>query len=169
MRGMAMMWMQMRPRRVSPHWRLAVAVVLLALPPLASAQQTKRSAPAVFLRELHLDPLLLTFGLDSAYLRRAVEQRIRAAGRLAPDAGRVPSLDLSLTVPRAVGVEPEPRALLRVEVGRNLMERGSATWLLYEQSSSLPRYGNWRSLSQGAVSAVLDAVNAFLTGSTAGP
>ena len=146
--------------------RIASAIacmLVLSLPVAVSGQAQPKTDRGVFVRELHVDPLILSFGLDTVRLRAALEQAARRTGRLRPDSvGTVPSLDIALIVPRPVGGgESDPRALLRVEVGRNLMEDGKSRRLIWEQSITLPAYVTWRALTAAAERQVLSAVEAY--------
>lgn len=158
---------------------LGLTLALLASPISSCAQANPVSGPTVFLREVYLDPLLLSFGLDSARLRAAVIEMLSAAGRQASSRTQsTPALDIALTVPRAVaGGDFGPRALLRVEVGRNLMENGFARNLVWERTMELGEimrgpskreYLTWRSLADGASSEIAAVVGAFLSGPRAG-
>ena len=162
--------------------KLTLGLILalsLARPNPAHAQAKPLSVPSVFLREVHLDPLLLSFGLDSVRVRTAVADMLDSAGRLASMRTQgTPALDIALTVPRTVaGGDFGPVALLRIEVGRNLMENGSATKLVWEitmQFGELMRgpgareYLTWRSLADGAPSEITRAIGTFLSGQRAG-
>ena len=95
------------------------AVIVVGLVCLASASalaQERRETPrSVYVRDLHVDPIVVSFGLDTIRLRSVVVDLMRKAGHFRPDSGpAVPALDVALTVPRAIGGgELEPRALLR--------------------------------------------------------
>lgn len=127
--------------------------------------QTKPAPrPAVFLREIRIDPLLLAFGLDSARVRRVLTDVLRDAGRLAAEGTvDVPSMDIAVTVPRTLaGRVSDPLALLGVEVGRNLMERGAGNRLVWELTSTLPGARTWRDLTAGTLPEIIWAVYQYL-------
>ena len=146
--------------------RRCLAAFLLSggLPGLVVAQDRAVPTPAVYVREIHIDPILLAFDLDSAKLRQAVVTVLRNVDRLAsPDAVR-PALDVALIVPRNLnGVNPEPRALVLIEVGRNLMEDGSSKSLVWERSLDTPTYVTWRSLVAAIEATVLNAIKRYAT------
>lgn len=132
---------------------------------LSQAQaQRQRSVPSVFVREVRVDPILASFGVDSAQLRSAVLDALHAGNRLArTEAKDVPALDIAVTVPRPfTGAEPEPNALLSLEVGRNLMEDGTARTLVWERVSDLRSYPTWRALSANTLREVLRAVSVYV-------
>ena len=141
------------------------ALMLLGvLPGLASGQVRGVTTPAVYVREIRIDPILLAFDLDSAKFRQAVVAVLRNTDRLADSHGAGPALDLALTVPRTLtGVDPEPRALLRIEVGRNLMEAGSSKALVWERVVDTPTYVTWRALVAAVEAAALNAIKAYGT------
>ena len=142
----------------------SVWVLLGALPGLASGQVRSAPTPAVYVREIRIDPILLSFDLDSARFRQAVVAVLRTAGRLADSHAARPALDVTLTVPRTLsGVDPEPQALLRIEVGRNLMEAGSSKALIWERSVDTPTYVTWRALVAAVEAAALNVVKAYGT------
>ena len=118
----------------------------------------------VVVREIRIDSLLLAFGVDSTRVRAAVIAAVRDARRLATDVTRsVPSLDVDVTVPRSLsGPILDPRGFVRVEVGRNLMESGQASRLVWEGSFDLPTAPTWREFSRGTLAEVLMAVNRYL-------
>jgi hypothetical protein len=127
-------------------------------------QAARRETPiSVYVREVHVDPIVVSFGLDTVRLRSVVVDLMRKAGHFRPDSGAaVPALDVALTVPRAIGGgELEPRALLRIEVGRNLMEAGTARFLVWERSLALPSYPTWRALVAAAEGQILEALRAY--------
>jgi hypothetical protein len=140
---------------------LSADAVLL---PSRVAAQRVSPKPAVYVREVHIDSLLLVFGVDSNRVRTAVVNALRGAGRLAPEPGiGVPALDVDVTVLRlAVGGTPDPAGFVRVEVGRNLMEAGSARSLIWQGMQDLVPAPTWRELSRGTLSSVLRVVNNFL-------
>jgi hypothetical protein len=119
--------------------------------------------PAIFVRQIRIDSLLLAFGVDSARVRAAVEGAVRDARRLAQEAKRgVPSLDVDVTVLHPSGGVFDPRGYVRVEVGRNLMEEGEATRLLWQRMFDLAPSPSWREFSRGTLAEVLRAVNSYL-------
>lgn len=120
--------------------------------------------PAVFLREIRIDPLLLSFGLDSARVRRVLLDVLRDAGRLAAETTvDVPSMDVAVIVPLTLsGRVSDPQALLGIEVGRNLLERGAGNRLVWELNSTLPGARTWRELSAGALPEIIWAVYQYL-------
>jgi hypothetical protein len=165
--------------RMAKHTLGLILALTLASPSPACAQAKPLSVPSVVLREVHLDPLLLSFGLDSAQVRAAVADMLDSAGRLASmHTQGAPALDIALTVPRsAAGVDFGPVALLHIEVGRNLMENGSATKLVWESTMQFGErmrrpggreYLTWRSLADGAPSEISRAIGTFLSGQRAG-
>ena len=166
-------------RRTAKHTLGLILALSLASPNPAHAQAKSLPVPSVVLREVRLDPLLLAFGLDSVQVRTAVAEMLNSAGRLASMRTQgTPALDIALTVPRTVaGGDFGPVALLRIEVGRNLMENGSATKLVWESTmqfgellrgSGRREYLTWKSLADGAPSELTRAVGAFLSGQRAG-
>jgi hypothetical protein len=131
--------------------------------PSTAGAQTRSATPAVYVREIRVDPILLSFGMDSVKLRQAVVDVLRRARHSADSSATAPALDVALTVPRTLsGTEPDPRVLLRVEVGRNLMETGRAESLVWERSVSTPMYATWRALVATLESLVLNAVRAYV-------
>ena len=166
-------------RRTVEHTLGLILALSLANPNPAHAQAKPVSVPSVVLREVHLDPLLLSFGLDSVRVRSAVAEMLDSAGRLASMRTQgTPALDIALTVPRTVGGgDFGPVALLRIEVGRNLMENGSATKLVWESTMQLGElrrgpggreYLTWKSLADGAPYEISRAIGTFLGGQRAG-
>jgi len=140
------------------------AILLGALSGVVDAQDRAIPTPAVYVREVHVDPILLSFDLDSAKLRQAVMTVLRNTDRLADPDGSRPALDVALTVPRTLsGVNPEPQALVRIEVGRNLMEAGTARSLVWERSLNTPTYVTWRALVAAIEAAVLNAIKGYAT------
>ena len=154
-----------RVRRPMGGFRAGViAAGLVCLASVSALGQERRETPkAVYVRELHIDPIVVSFGLDTVRLRSIVVELMRKAGHLRPDSGAaVPALDVALTVPRAIGGgELEPRALLRIEVGRNLMEAGTARVLVWERSLTLLAYPTWRALVAAAEGQILEALRAY--------
>ena len=141
-----------------------IAAGLLCLASVSGLAQERRETPrSVYVRELHIDPIVVSFGLDTVRLRSVVVDLIKKAGHFRADSGAaVPALDLALTVPRAIGAgELEPRALLRIEVGRNLMETGNAKFLVWERTLTLPAYPTWRALVAAAEGQILEALSAY--------
>lgn len=156
--------MRSRVLRADTSHILAVTVVALVGSMASAAGAQARSAtPAAYVREIRVDPILLSFGMDSAKLRQAVVDVLRRARHSADCSATGPALDVALTVPRTLsGTEPDPRALLHVEVGRNLMEAGRAESLVWERSVSTPRYATWRALVATLEMQVLNAVRAYV-------
>ena len=137
-------------------------LLLGVFPIVVYGQDRGVPTPAVYVREIHIDPILLAFDLDSAKLRQAVVRVLRSVDRLAdPDVSR-PALDVVLTVPRTLsGVNPEPRVFLQIEVGRNLMEDGSSRSLVWERVLDTPTYVTWRSLVAAIEATVLNAIKRY--------
>ena len=163
----------------TPHMRLTqlsryqealrAAMLLFAIAPLAvlSAQsvQTKQS---VYVRDVRIDSILLVFGVDSARVRAAAVSAIRDAGRLASDTTG-PALDIDVTVPRSLaGGIFDPRGYVRIEVGRNLVERGSARAVVWQGMVDLPELPTWREFGRNTLSEVVRAVNKYLLSGTRG-
>ena len=139
-----------------------LAGILGFLPQAAKAQSAARR-PAVFLRQIRIDSILLAFGVDSARVREAVLDALRQAGRLASDtAGPVPSFDVDVAAPRTLGGMRDPSGYIRVEVGRNLMESGRSTQLQWERTFARPSSPTWREFTQGTLAEVMMAVNKYL-------
>jgi hypothetical protein len=139
-------------------------VLLCAFPEVADGQVRVSPTPAVYVREIHIDPILLSFDLDSARFRQAVVKVLQDTDRLAGSSGSRPAMDVVLAIPRTLaGLSPEPRALLRIEVGRNLMEAGSSKTLVWERSVSTPTYVTWRALVAALEAAALNAIKAYGT------
>jgi hypothetical protein len=138
---------------------IATGVAVAAVP----AQQ-KQPVPSVYVREIRVDPLLIEFGVDTAQVRRAVVDALRAGNRLADSAARnTPALDIAVTVLRTLtGAELEPNALVGLEVGRNLMEGGTARALVWERRSSLRAYPTWRALCDNTPGEILRAVSVYV-------
>lgn len=120
--------------------------------------------PAVFLREIRIDPLLLAFGLDSARVRRTLLEVLRDARRLAAEeTADVPSMDVAVTVPlTTTGRPPDPLGLLSIEVGRNQMEQGTRNRLVWELRSTLPAARTWRELAAASLPEIIHAVYQYL-------
>jgi hypothetical protein len=132
------------------------------VPQTANAQSTARK-PAVFLRQIRIDSILLVFGVDSTRVREAVLGALREAGRLAPDTmGAVPSFDVDVAAPRTLGGMRDPAGFIRVEVGRNLVESGRSTQLQWERTFDHPSSPTWHEFSRGTLAEVLMAVNKYL-------
>ena len=150
--------------------RAVIVVAALFLLSAKAEAQAVPSRPAVFVREVRIDSILLVFGVSSDSVRAAVVNALREARRLAPASGnRVPSLDVDVTALRmAFGGMPEPRGFVRIEVGRNLMEAGTAQSLVWAGTQDLAPSLTWRELSRGTLSTVLRVVNNFLLGRTGG-
>jgi hypothetical protein len=109
---------------------------------------------SVYVREVRIDSILLVFGADSS--------RIRAAVLLAPDTTG-PALDIDVTVPRSLaGGMFDPRGYVRVEVGRNLVERGKARTVLWQGMVDLPELPTWREFGRNTLPEVVRAVNKYL-------
>lgn len=153
--------------------RISLAILAWTLTvqsPRPVQAQAAASRPLVVVREIRIDSLLLAFGVDSARVRAAVLAAVRDARRLATDARRgVPALDVDVTVPRSLsGPIHDPRGFVRVEVGRNLMENGLASRLLWQGTFDLPPAPTWREFSRGTLAEVVMAVNRYLRTATAG-
>ena len=156
-----------RRSRIRPFHLLIVGTVFLSS---SSHAQVASSRPAVFLREVRIDSMLLVFGVDSTRVRAAVMEALRDAHRLAPHPRNdVPALDVDLTAMRsAIGWTMDPRGFVRVEVGRNLVESGAARRLVWEGMQDLTPSPTWRELSRGALATVLRVVNNYLLGRSGG-
>jgi hypothetical protein len=151
-----------RPRgRVSGVLFLAALATLL---PNASFAQVPQPKPLVFVREVRIDSIVLAFGADSARIRAAVINVIRGAGRLAPSiTDDVPSLDVDVTVPRPLnGGMFDPRGYVSIEVGRNLVERGKASTVLWKGMIDLLAVPSWHEFSRNTLADVVRAVNRYL-------
>jgi hypothetical protein len=141
---------------------LILAGTLGLVPQIAKAQSPARK-PAVFLRQIRIDSILLAFGVDSGRVREAVSRALREAGRLAPDtSGAVPSFDVDVAAPRTLGGMRDPTGFIRVEVGRNLVESGRSTRLQWERTVQRQPVPTWREFSRGTLADVLMAVNRYL-------
>lgn len=137
--------------------------------PREARAQASLSRPSIFVREVRIDSLLHAFGVDTGRVRAAVVGALRDARRLAtPEMEAVPALDVAVAVPLTYGDFPEPLCLIRVEVGRNLMEDGNATRLLWEGHSDLAA-PTWRELGRGTLAEVLRVVNTYLRVRSGGP
>jgi hypothetical protein len=153
-----------RPRPAGPTRGLTALLLLGAFPVVVNAQDRGVPTPAVHVREIHIDPILLAFDLDSTKLRQAVVRVLLSIDRLADANASRPALDVALTVPRTLsGVNPEPQVLLRIEVGRNLMEDGSSKSLVWERSLDTPTFVTWRSLVAAIEATVLNAIKRYAT------
>jgi hypothetical protein len=141
---------------------LSAALAILA--PGALLAQTPPPKPLVFVREVRIDSILLAFGADSARIRAAVTNVIRDAGRLASNiTEEVPALDVDVTVPRPLnGGMFDPRGYVRIEVGRNLVERGKASALLWEGMIDLLETPSWHEFTRNTLADVVRAVNRYL-------
>jgi hypothetical protein len=150
--------------------RLVVLILAgtLGIAPLTAKAQGAARKPAVFLRQVRIDSILLAFGVDSFRVREAILGALREAGRLAPDTTGIPSFDVDVAAPRTPGGMFDPRGFIRVEVGRNLMERGRATQLQWEGTFDRPSSPTWREFSRGTLAEVLMAVNKYLLGRNGG-
>ena len=140
---------------------LILAATLGMLSQTAKAQSAVRK-PAVFLRQIRIDSILLAFGVDSARVREAVLGALRDAGRLAPDSAGIPSFDVDVAAPRTLGGMFDPSGFIRVEVGRNLVESGRSTRLQWERTFDRPSSPTWHEFSRGTLAEVLMAVNRYL-------
>ena len=155
------------PRRLVRSFRLLiVGAVLISSPVQAQAS----SKPAVFVRQVRIDSLLLVFGVDSTRVRAAVEKALRDARRLTPELGtHVPSLDVDVTAMRSGwGGMIDPRGFVRVEVGRNHVETGASRSLVWVGTLDLAPSPTWRELSRGTLATVLQLVNNFILGRSGG-
>lgn len=148
---------------------LRAATLLLAIAPLAVlSAQSVQARQSVYVRDVRIDSILLVFGVDSARVRAAAVSAIRDAGRLASDTSG-PALDIDVTVPRPLtGGIFDPRGYVRIEVGRNLVERGRAGALLWRGMVDLPELPTWREFSRNTLSEVVRAVNKYLLSGTRG-
>lgn len=157
--------------------------LLVALSPMTSisvgAQARAGAQPLVIIRELQIAPMLLAFGLDTGKLRDGLREAAERVNRLAPANERdALALDVAMTVPPSTGsTELDPRALLRVEVGRNRMEAGQSRSLAWERTTALGETGgsrshqrqfrSWRQLCDALEREVLAIVTGYLQ--TSGP
>jgi hypothetical protein len=139
------------------------ACILLAIAPLGFVTgQSALPKQSVYVREVRIDSILLVFGADSSRIRAAVLMAVRDAGRLAPDTTG-PALDIDVTVPRSLaGGMFDPRGYVRVEVGRNLVERGKARTVLWQGMVDLPELPTWREFGRNTLPEVVRAVNKYL-------
>jgi hypothetical protein len=139
------------------------ATLLLAILPLSlPAPQVVQVKQSVYVREVRIDSILLAFGVDSAQVRAATIKAIRDAGRLAPDTTG-PALDIDVTVPRPLtGGMFNPRGYVRVEVGRNLVERGKARTVVWQGMVDLPELPTWRDFGRRTLPEVVRAMNNYL-------
>jgi hypothetical protein len=158
------------PHRRLRSFLLTAGVLTATASPVARAHE-QSPAPSVVVREIRVDRLLIEFGVDTAQLRRAVVDALRAGNRLAGSAAKnTPALDIAVTTLRNLtGAELEPTALLSVEVGRNLMEDGTRNALVWERRSSLRSYPTWRALSDNTPGEVLRAVRVYVDSLRNGP
>ena len=118
---------------------LVILVGTLGFLPQTTKAQSAAHRPAVFVRQIRIDSILLAFGVDSERVREAVLDALRQAGRLATDtAGPVPSFDVDVAAPRTLGGVRDPSGYIRVEVGRNLMESGRSAQLQWEGTFQRP-------------------------------
>jgi hypothetical protein len=142
---------------------LLSAALATALPDVLLAQ-TPPPKPLVYVREVRIDSILLAFGADSARIRAAVVNVVRAAARLASHiTEEVPSLDVDVTVPRPLnGGIFDPRGYVRIEVGRNLVERGKTSTLLWQGMIDLLAVPSWHEFSRNTLADVVRAVNRYL-------
>jgi hypothetical protein len=141
-----------------------LSAVFASLFPDVLLAQTPPPKPMVFVREVRIDSILLAFGADSARIRAAVTNVIRGAGRLASSiTDDVPSLDVDVTVPRPLnGGMFDPRGYVRIEVGRNLVERGKARAVLWQGMIDLFEVPSWHEFSRNTLADVVRAVNRYL-------
>jgi hypothetical protein len=143
----------------------AIAIVLAAVSSGdVRAQGTLNTKDSVYVREVRVDGLLVEAGVDTSGLRRVIATLLYAAHQLSRAVtDSTPSLDVTVTVPRSIaGGVPEPRALVRFEVGRNLMEAGATDRLAWERSVTLPESPTWRALSGLVRRAVTEGVEAYV-------
>ena len=147
------------------YWLRGTVFVLVAGSVVATVAMAQRAGrPAVTLREVLIDPLLESFGLDSARVRRAIVKVLSDARRLVTDSNsRAPALDVSVVVPRSLsGGHIDPRGFVHIEVGRNLMEQGSAERLVWELNSDLPAARTWREFTRATLPEIIWAVNQYV-------
>jgi len=72
-------------------------------------------------------------------------------------------MDIEAVVPRPAGGGVfEPRGFVRVEVGRNLMEAGEASRLVWEGNIDFREVPTWRELARGTLADILVVVNKYL-------
>jgi hypothetical protein len=156
----------------APHMRLSQfcryqqalrAASLLAIAPLAVlSAQPVQAKQSVYVRDVRIDSILLAFGVDSSRVRAAAVRAIRDAGRLASDTSG-PALDIDVTVPRSLtGGMFDPRGYVRIEVGRNLVERGKARSVAWKGMVDLPELPTWREFGRQTLPEVVRAVNQYL-------
>ena len=140
------------------------AVAWATLLPNTLLAQAPLPKPSVFVREVRIDSILLAFGADSARIRAVVTDVIRSAGRLATSTtDRVPSLDVDVTALRSPnGGMFDPRGFVRVEVGRNLVERGTAKTVSWQGMVDLLEVPTWHEFSRNILAEVVRAVNKYL-------
>jgi hypothetical protein len=157
-------------RRVTRPTRAVLALCALVSAPVPGFAQTPGTKPRVHLREVRIDSLLLVFGADSSRIRSAILEALEKAGRLTPTPGaEVPSVDIDVTALRtAYGGPLEPRGFVRVEVGRNLMEQGTAQRLLWTGTQDLTPSPTFRDLGRSTLPTVLKVVNDYLSGRASG-
>jgi hypothetical protein len=149
---------------------LALVLCALASATVPGLAQTSSVKPKLHLRQVRIDSLLLVFDADSNRVRSAILDALERAGRLAPESGAgVPSVDIEVTALRTVyGGPQEPRGLVRVEVGRNLMEQGKTQRLLWTGAQDLPPSPTFRDLGRNTLPTVLKVVNDYLLGRAGG-
>ena len=169
--GLTPQWKPLAPlneqiRGEDDPWLIWVRKAAHRPPGSRTVPQQPRPAPrpAVFLREIRIDPVLLAFGIDSARVRRVLLEVLRDARRLATEPTLdVPSMDVAVTVPLTLGSRlPDPLGLLGIEVGRNLMERGTATRLVWDLNLTLPSARTWRELAAASLPEIIQAVYQYL-------
>ena len=149
--------------RYMPLRVLLSCIAALGIFVSAVSGQSQSSKPAVFVRQIRIDSMLLFSGVDSTRVRAAVLSAVQSAGRLATDTIRAPSLDIDVAAPRlASGGIYEPQGFIRLEVGRNLVERGRVTRLQWARMFDLVSAPTWRELSRGTLAEVLRAVHTYL-------
>jgi hypothetical protein len=144
--------------------RWIVGSLMVAVGSVQGANAQQPAKPHLFLREIRVDSLLLSSGLDSARLRKEVLEVVRASGRLAAQLSpEVLTIDVFLTGPRRDenGV-PNPRGYLSIDVGRNRVALGAGRRLAWEITTTLTGTGSLRAISESALPEVLWAVRQYL-------
>jgi len=154
-----------RSLRLRPNVGFCLVQLLIAVPlgiaPSEAGAQARSSTP--YLRELHIDPLLLDAGIDSVQFRAALSGLLREARRSDADVtAATPALDITIFLPRVGGQPPDARPLLHIEIGRNLIEQGVRSRVLWERSLTLAEYATWRAAAAAATLHALDVVRAYL-------
>lgn len=120
----------------------------------------------VYIRAVHIDPLLVASGLDSAAVRATLIDLLRNADLLADDSlPDTPAMDVDLTatVRASVGA-PGAVGFASVDVGRNRMEAGTAVDLLWRGSESLRDYPTLRALAAVLPDRLFQLIRDYING-----